>query len=125
MTDGLELPEGTDVTPAIWLAHTRPDVYPEPYAFRPERFLEEGPDTYAWIPFGGGVRRCIGGAFAEFEMRDRAARSAEPLRAAQGEPEAGAGHPAQHHLLAARRHAGRPHRPPPGARALARARRSA
>jgi cytochrome P450 len=67
--DGLSLPAGTDVTPAIWLTHTRADLYPEPFAFRPERFLEEGPDTYAWIPFGGGVRRCIGGAFAEFEMR--------------------------------------------------------
>ena len=67
--DGLTLPAGTDVTPAIWLAHTRPDVYPEPYAFKPERFLDEPPDTYAWIPFGGGVRRCIGAAFAEFEMR--------------------------------------------------------
>jgi cytochrome P450 family 135 len=67
--DGLRLPAGTDVTPAIWLAHTRADVYPEPFAFRPERFLDDGPDTYAWIPFGGGVRRCIGAAFAEFEMR--------------------------------------------------------
>jgi cytochrome P450 family 135 len=67
--DGLTLPAGTDVTPAIWLAHTRADVYPEPFAFRPERFLDEGPDTYAWIPFGGGVRRCLGAAFAEFEMR--------------------------------------------------------
>jgi cytochrome P450 len=64
-----ELPEGTDVTPAIWLAHTRPDAYPEPYAFKPERFLGNGPETYSWVPFGGGVRRCIGGAFAEFEMR--------------------------------------------------------
>ena len=63
------LPAGTDVTPAIWLTHTRADVYPEPFAFRPERFLEDGPDTYAWIPFGGGVRRCLGAAFAEFEMR--------------------------------------------------------
>jgi cytochrome P450 len=67
--DGYDLPAGTDVAPAIWLAHTRPDVYPEPFAFRPERFLEQGPDTYAWIPFGGGIRRCIGAAFAEFEMR--------------------------------------------------------
>jgi cytochrome P450 len=66
---GLTLPAGTDVTPAIWLTHTRPDVYPEPFAFRPERFLEDGPETYAWIPFGGGVRRCLGAAFAEFEMR--------------------------------------------------------
>ena len=67
--DGLTLPAGTDVTPAIWLAHTRADVYPEPFAFKPERFLEDAPDTYAWVPFGGGIRRCIGAAFAEFEMR--------------------------------------------------------
>jgi cytochrome P450 len=69
VADGLELPAGTDVTPAIWLAHTRADVYPEPFAFRPERFLSDPPDTYAWVPFGGGVRRCLGAAFAEFEMR--------------------------------------------------------
>ncbi|HEY5052038.1 MAG TPA: cytochrome P450 [Solirubrobacterales bacterium] len=68
-TDGLSLPAGTDVTPAIWLAHTRADAYPEPFAFRPERFLDDAPDTYAWVPFGGGVRRCIGASFAEFEMR--------------------------------------------------------
>jgi cytochrome P450 family 135 len=67
--DGHVLPAGTDVTPAIWLTHTRPDRYPEPYAFRPERFLEQAPSTYAWIPFGGGVRRCLGAAFAEMEMR--------------------------------------------------------
>jgi cytochrome P450 len=65
----LTLPAGTDVTPAIWLTHTNRDVYPEPFAFRPERFLDEGPDTYAWIPFGGGIRRCLGASFAEFEMR--------------------------------------------------------
>jgi len=74
LTSGLEvngytLPAGTDVTPAIWLTHTRPDVYPEPYAFRPERFLGERPTTYGWVPFGGGVRRCLGAAFAEMEMR--------------------------------------------------------
>jgi cytochrome P450 len=63
------LPPGTDVTPAIWLAHTRPESYPDPFAFRPERFLEGAPSTYAWIPFGGGVRRCLGAAFAEMEMR--------------------------------------------------------
>ena len=67
--NGHVLPPDTDVTPAIWLAHTRPDRYPEPYAFRPERFLENAPATYAWVPFGGGVRRCIGAAFAEMEMR--------------------------------------------------------
>jgi cytochrome P450 len=67
--DGHELAPGTDVTPAIWLAHTRADRYPEPFAFRPERFLDGAPSTYAWVPFGGGVRRCIGAAFAEMEMR--------------------------------------------------------
>jgi cytochrome P450 family 135 len=67
--DGLTLPAGTDVTPAIWLTHTRSDLYPEPYAFRPERFLRDAPQTYGWIPFGGGVRRCLGAAFAELEMR--------------------------------------------------------
>jgi cytochrome P450 len=67
--NGYTLPVGTDVTPAIWLTHTRPDLYPDPLAFRPERFLEDPPKTYGWIPFGGGVRRCLGAAFAEFEMR--------------------------------------------------------
>jgi cytochrome P450 len=67
--DGHVLPAGTDVTPAIWLTHTRADRYPEPFAFRPERFLQSAPATYAWVPFGGGVRRCLGAAFAEMEMR--------------------------------------------------------
>lgn len=67
--DGLRLPAGTDVTPAIWLTHTRSDLYPEPYAFSPERFLASPPTTYGWIPFGGGIRRCLGAAFAEMEMR--------------------------------------------------------
>jgi cytochrome P450 len=66
---GYRLPVGTVVMPAIYLTHTRPDLYPDPYAFRPERFLESGTETYSWIPFGGGTRRCIGGAFAQFEMR--------------------------------------------------------
>jgi cytochrome P450 family 135 len=66
---GLTLPAGTDVTPAIWLTHTRADLYPEPYAFRPERFLDNPPSGYGWIPFGGGVRRCLGASFAELEMR--------------------------------------------------------
>jgi cytochrome P450 len=67
--DGHVLPPGTDVTPAIWLAHTSAGRYPEPFAFRPERFLDGAPSTYAWVPFGGGVRRCLGAAFAEMEMR--------------------------------------------------------
>jgi cytochrome P450 len=66
---GLSLPAGTDVTPAIWLTHTRADLYPEPFAFRPERFLQDAPSGYGWIPFGGGIRRCLGASFAELEMR--------------------------------------------------------
>jgi cytochrome P450 family 135 len=69
VTDDLQLPAGTDVTAAIWLTHTNAELYPEPFAFRPERFLEAAPETYAWIPYGGGIRRCLGAAFAEFEMR--------------------------------------------------------
>ena len=49
--------------------HTREDVYPDPFAFRPERFLEQPAGTYTWIPFGGGVRRCLGASFALFEMK--------------------------------------------------------
>lgn len=66
---GITLAPGTDVTPAIWLIHTRADLYPEPFEFRPERFLDGAAPPYAWIPFGGGVRRCLGAAFAELEMR--------------------------------------------------------
>jgi len=66
---GRLLPAGVTVAPCIYLIHRRPDVYPEPLAFRPERFLEGQGGTYTWIPFGGGVRRCLGASFALFEMR--------------------------------------------------------
>jgi cytochrome P450 len=66
---GCELPAGVTVAPSIYLVHRRPDVYPDPERFEPERFLGVSPGTYTWIPFGGGVRRCIGGAFAHFEMQ--------------------------------------------------------
>jgi cytochrome P450 len=67
---GFDLPSGTIILAGIYLAHTRADNYPEPFDFRPERFLgDDPPDTYTWIPFGGGTRRCIGAAFAELEMR--------------------------------------------------------
>jgi cytochrome P450 len=63
------LPPGVGVLPSIALLHRREDVYPEPEAFRPERFLGRRPDGYSWIPFGGGTRRCLGASFAEYEMR--------------------------------------------------------
>jgi len=66
---GHELPAGTTVACCIYLMHRRPEVYPDPGAFRPERFLEQPAGTYTWIPFGGGVRRCLGGSFAMFEMK--------------------------------------------------------
>ncbi|HEX7059534.1 MAG TPA: cytochrome P450 [Solirubrobacterales bacterium] len=66
---GYALEAGTFVMAAIAALHYREDLFPEPEEFRPERFLEGKADNYAWIPFGGGVRRCIGAAFAEYEMR--------------------------------------------------------
>jgi cytochrome P450 len=66
---GHVLAAGVSINPSIYLLHRRPDLYPEPRAFRPERFLESPPGTYEWIPFGGGVRRCLGASFALFEMR--------------------------------------------------------
>ena len=66
---GRLLPAGVTVAPCIYLVHRRADVYPDPLAFRPERFLEQAAGTYTWFPFGGGVRRCLGASFALFEMR--------------------------------------------------------
>jgi cytochrome P450 len=66
---GYELSAGIFVSPSIYLTHRRPDLYPDPEAFRPERFLERPAGTYTWIPFGGGVRRCLGASFAQFEMK--------------------------------------------------------
>jgi cytochrome P450 len=67
---GWELPPGVKVYPAIALVHHRPDLYPDPDAFRPERFTEEGAESYSWLPFGGGIRRCIGAALAQVEMTE-------------------------------------------------------
>jgi cytochrome P450 family 135 len=67
---GWVLPAGVTVMPAIVLMHEDSQLFPEPKRFRPERFLEEEQgSTYTWIPFGGGRRRCLGVAFASFEMR--------------------------------------------------------
>jgi cytochrome P450 len=52
-----------------YLVHHDPEIYPDPYSFRPERFLEEPPGTYTWIPFGGGRRRCLGASFALLELK--------------------------------------------------------
>jgi len=65
---GWELPAGINVYPAIAVVHRRADLYPEPDAFRPERFLDGRTESYAWLPFGGGIRRCIGAALAQTEM---------------------------------------------------------
>src|SRR5215211_2556717 len=83
---GHELPAGTVIAPCIYLVHRRADVYPDPYAFRPERFLERPPETYTWLPFGGGMRRCIGARFATFEMRVVLQAVVERLRLAASEP---------------------------------------
>lgn len=61
---------GAQLAAAIMLVQQDPDLYPpDPEAFRPERFLDGAPEPYAWIPFGGGVRRCLGAAFAQLEMK--------------------------------------------------------
>ena len=80
------LPAGVTVAPCIYLIHRRGDVYPEPRAFRPERFLEQPAGTYTWIPFGGGVRRCLGGSFAVFEMKRVLAALVETLDVRPAEP---------------------------------------
>ena len=66
---GYDLPEGTMLSVCTYLTHHRPDIYPEPQSFRPERFLERQFSPYEFIPFGGGNRRCLGAAFALFEMK--------------------------------------------------------
>jgi cytochrome P450 family 135 len=67
------LPAGTRVAPSIYLTNRNPRVYERPREFLPERFLGEGggggPETFSWIPFGGGIRRCIGASFALMEMK--------------------------------------------------------
>jgi len=64
------LPPGVHVTPCLYLAHRRPELWPDPTAFRPERFLDGAPAPYSWLPFGGGTRRCAGAAFATMELHE-------------------------------------------------------
>jgi cytochrome P450 len=67
---GYALAAGTWVAPCGYLIHRREDIYPDPLSFRPERFVGNSPGTYTWMPFGGGVRRCVGAAFAQLEMKE-------------------------------------------------------
>jgi cytochrome P450 len=88
---GWRLPAGTLVLPAIAVLHARPDLYDQPNEFRPERFLNGETESYAWIPFGGGVRRCIGASFAQVEMKTvlREVLRRVRLRAPSQRPERG------------------------------------
>lgn len=86
---GYRLPAGTVVALCIYLVHRCAELYPDPDAFRPERFLNQSggsADTYTWLPFGGGVRRCLGASFALFEMTTILRRAR--LTAASTRPEA-------------------------------------
>jgi cytochrome P450 len=78
---GWTYPAGVGLVPNAYLVHHDPAIYPDPYAFRPERFLDRSPGTYTWIPFGGGRRRCLGASFAMLEMKQvlRAVLSARKL----------------------------------------------
>jgi cytochrome P450 len=85
--NGYEIPPGIEINPSIRMIHRSEQLYPDASTFRPERFLgPDAPDTYTWIPFGGGTRRCLGASFALMEMRvvirrvlERAAlRAADP-----------------------------------------------
>jgi cytochrome P450 len=85
---GYLMPEGTRVAPCIYLVHRREDVYPQPHAFMPERFLDQPVGTYTWIPFGGGVRRCLGASFALFEMKQVLGAIVERLGIEASRPDA-------------------------------------
>ena len=102
---GWTVPAGIHVTPSPYLAHRRPERWPDPTAFRPERFLDGAPEPLTWLPFGGGTRRCAGAAFATMELKAVLATVA------------GGGHPAAGP-------AGRRADAPPGCHPDARARRT-
>ena len=94
-------PTGVCLVPNAYLVHHDPEIYPDPYAFRPERFLDEKPGTYTWIPFGGGRRRCIGASFAMLEMSSCSARFSAPATCALRATASGRA-PPQHHDQARR-----------------------
>ncbi len=106
---GWELPAGVRVYPGIALVHHRPDLYPQPDEFRPERFLEEGAESYSWLPFGGGIRRCIGAALAQAEMAEVLRVVLDRVDLARGSTRDGSGRAARDHARATawRRGAGR------------------
>jgi cytochrome P450 len=86
---GWELPAGIRVYPAIVLVHRREDLYPQADQFRPERFLDGEAESYSWLPFGGGIRRCIGAALAQAEMAEviRVVLSRVELRPVRPKPD--------------------------------------
>jgi cytochrome P450 len=86
---GWEIPAGVKVYPGIALVHLREDLYRHAHEFRPERFLDEGAESYSWLPFGGGIRRCIGAALAHAEMAEvlRVAVPAVELRPLRDRPD--------------------------------------
>jgi cytochrome P450 len=86
---GWQLPAGVNVYPAIVLVHQREDLYPRAREFRPERFLEGGTESYTWLPFGGGIRRCIGAGLAQAEMAEvlRVAVTRAELAPLRAEPD--------------------------------------
>ena len=85
---GYEVPVGVEINPSIRTIHRRGDLFPEPARFLPERFLSnDPPDTYTWIPFGGGTRRCLGASFATTEMRVVLSRVLERCRLAAADRE--------------------------------------
>lgn len=78
--DGLTVPEGTVLAPMLAPLMRDPAIYEDPESFRPERFVDTRPGTYTWVPFGGGSRRCLGGAFSISEMRVMLATIARTAR---------------------------------------------
>jgi cytochrome P450 len=86
---GWELPAGIKVYPGIALVHLREDLYPRAREFRPERFVQERAESYSWLPFGGGIRRCVGAALAHAEMAEvlRVTIPAVKLRALREQPD--------------------------------------